>query len=314
LATPFGFNGKRLAESIYDYGARWYDPQMGRFLQPDPVVADPYDPQGLSRYAYVRNDPVGRVDPTGMWSLGVNAFAGQVDHFGFTGLIAGFGLRSGGSFAAAGGAMVGGIPVAQLAFAVDVLGAVGAAVKTGAFQFFSRVGTVFRRASLPDVAAGPPPAPGWRTPGNLAVLDSLDPYVANLAAGHLSQMSGEGLEFRLTEGFRSYARQNHIHLQGRGGAPGRWVTKSRGGQSLHNFGLAYDIAIFDRGKYIEDGDDERYRRAGELGERVTDGIGAAPLLEWGGRWNPSDASHLQFDGGLPLSVLRERYESGKPKF
>ena len=41
---------------------------VGRFLQPDPIVQDPFDPQGLSRYAYVRNDPVNQTDPTGAQS------------------------------------------------------------------------------------------------------------------------------------------------------------------------------------------------------------------------------------------------------
>jgi RHS repeat-associated protein len=66
-APRFGFTGQRFeaATGIYDYGARWYDPQLGRFLQPDPVVPDPLDPQSLNRYAYVRNDPVNATDPTG---------------------------------------------------------------------------------------------------------------------------------------------------------------------------------------------------------------------------------------------------------
>jgi len=43
---------------------------MGRFLQPDPLVPEPFDPQSLNRYSYVMNDPVNRIDPTGLLSLG----------------------------------------------------------------------------------------------------------------------------------------------------------------------------------------------------------------------------------------------------
>ena len=62
-----GFTGQRFEEAagIYDYGARWYDSQMGRFLQPDSIVPEPFNPQSLNRYSYVMNDPVNRIDPTG---------------------------------------------------------------------------------------------------------------------------------------------------------------------------------------------------------------------------------------------------------
>jgi RHS repeat-associated protein len=68
-AVPeFGFTGQRFVArtGLYHYGARWYDPAMGRFLQPDPLVPEPFDPQSLNRYSYVLNDPVNRVDPTGL--------------------------------------------------------------------------------------------------------------------------------------------------------------------------------------------------------------------------------------------------------
>jgi hypothetical protein len=248
-----------------------------------------------------------------MWSLSVNAFAGQVDQFGFTGIVAGFGYRSGGSFSATGGALIGGIPVAQMAFASEVMGNLGTVIRTGAFQFFNQIATTFSRASLPDVGAGPPPTPGWRTPANLSVLDSLDPYLANLAAQHLSKMETEGLGTRLIDGFRSYSAQSGKFMQGRG-APGNRVTNARGGESLHNFGLAYDVGVFDGKSYVEDGSDPRYLRAGELGESVSDGITDEGLLEWGGRWRTPDMSHFQFGGGLPVHTIRERYEAGAPIF
>ncbi len=44
---------------LYYYGARYYDPWLGRFISPDTVLA------GLNRYAYCGNNPVRYVDPTG---------------------------------------------------------------------------------------------------------------------------------------------------------------------------------------------------------------------------------------------------------
>lgn len=65
--SPFGFTGQRqdMTNGLILFPARTYDPQLGRFLQPDPFVQDPSDPQTLNRYAYVRNNPVNLVDPSG---------------------------------------------------------------------------------------------------------------------------------------------------------------------------------------------------------------------------------------------------------
>ena len=46
-------------------GGRVYDPQLGRFLSPDPQVQYPHDGQGTNRYSYVQNNPLSRTDPTG---------------------------------------------------------------------------------------------------------------------------------------------------------------------------------------------------------------------------------------------------------
>ena len=50
---------------IQDFGARWYDPRIGRFLAIDPAGFDPQNPQSFNRYAYANNNPYKYVDPDG---------------------------------------------------------------------------------------------------------------------------------------------------------------------------------------------------------------------------------------------------------
>ena len=48
---------------IYDYRARMYQPELGRFLQPDPQEFTAGD---YNLYRYCHNDPVNKSDPTGL--------------------------------------------------------------------------------------------------------------------------------------------------------------------------------------------------------------------------------------------------------
>lgn len=55
---------------LYYYGARYYDPALGRFIQADTLTPDVYRPQSLNRYTYVLNNPFRYIDPSGhsWWS------------------------------------------------------------------------------------------------------------------------------------------------------------------------------------------------------------------------------------------------------
>jgi len=65
--TQYLFTGKLLDTStnLYYYGARYYDPVLGRFTQADTIVPDPSDPQAFDRYGYARGNPIRYTDPTG---------------------------------------------------------------------------------------------------------------------------------------------------------------------------------------------------------------------------------------------------------
>ncbi|MGC8960758.1 MAG: N-acetylmuramoyl-L-alanine amidase, partial [Chloroflexia bacterium] len=65
--TTYRYTGQRWEAGfgLYFYNARWYDPALGRFIQPDTVVPDPGDPQQLNRFGYVQNNPLRYVDLSG---------------------------------------------------------------------------------------------------------------------------------------------------------------------------------------------------------------------------------------------------------
>jgi len=64
VGNPFGFACKRYdpTTALFHFGARWYDPALGRFISPDPLgFVD-----GPNPYAYCAGDPVNFVDPWGL--------------------------------------------------------------------------------------------------------------------------------------------------------------------------------------------------------------------------------------------------------
>lgn len=75
--NPYGFTGRRLDDDtgLMYYRARYYDPEIGRFTQEDPSGID----DGLNLYAYVNNNPISKVDPTGLYSMwgGFGGFGGS---------------------------------------------------------------------------------------------------------------------------------------------------------------------------------------------------------------------------------------------
>lgn len=63
----YTFTGQRSDSYIklLDYGSRRYDPELGRFIQPDSIVPNPANPQAYDRYSYAFDNPVKYTDPSG---------------------------------------------------------------------------------------------------------------------------------------------------------------------------------------------------------------------------------------------------------
>ncbi|MBU0491840.1 MAG: RHS repeat-associated core domain-containing protein [Chloroflexi bacterium] len=67
LPTEVNFTGQRLdrGTGLLYYGARYYDPLLGRFISADTVVPGAGNPQALNRFSYVLNNPLRYTDPLG---------------------------------------------------------------------------------------------------------------------------------------------------------------------------------------------------------------------------------------------------------
>ena len=118
----------------------------------------------------------------------------------------------------------------------------------------------------------------------------------------LERVRRAGIGARIISGTRTYAMQNALYRQGRFGNPGPIVTRARGGQSNHNFGIAWDIGIFTAaGGYIQDG--AAYDEAARTG--------MSNELEWGGDWTTFvDRPHYQLRMALSVAEIRTRFEVG----
>jgi RHS repeat-associated protein len=96
--VPYKYTGQEYdaTTGLYFYKARYYDPHLGRFIQPDTMVSDRYVPAAWNRYAYALNNPLKHTDPTGHfeeipntqdWSFANGLFTPDVSSFALNGYV-----------------------------------------------------------------------------------------------------------------------------------------------------------------------------------------------------------------------------------
>ncbi|BCK75962.1 hypothetical protein AA0242T_1941 [Acetobacter aceti NRIC 0242] len=116
---------------------------------------------------------------------------------------------------------------------------------------------------------------------------------------------------KIISGTRTYAEQDALYAIGRTiDRDKRKVTNARGGESNHNFGIAWDVGIFDEnGRYMngDQPDDERaYQHLAAVAKAEISEI------EWGGDWTSFvDPPHYQLKTGKSAKEIRELFEEGR---
>ena len=130
-------------------------------------------------------------------------------------------------------------------------------------------------------------------------IDALDPRVASMCRNHIENCRANGIDILITSTYRDPAEQDRLYAIGRT-LPGKKVTNAKGGQSFHNYRLAYDVVPMRHGKPVWNttgADLELWKKVGELGK--------AAGLEWAGDWKTfKEFPHFQWTGGLTLKQLQ----------
>jgi peptidoglycan L-alanyl-D-glutamate endopeptidase CwlK len=144
-----------------------------------------------------------------------------------------------------------------------------------------------------------------RSEKNIAMLL---PEVQPLARALVQKAKAVGIQIKVLSGLRTYEEQDDLYAKGRT-APGPIVTKVKGGYSNHNFGIAFDVGVFEGSKYLTDS--PKYKAVGALGMDLG--------LDWGGTWKTfRDEPHFQLRPSWAqdmserdmVAELRERHADG----
>jgi peptidoglycan L-alanyl-D-glutamate endopeptidase CwlK len=129
---------------------------------------------------------------------------------------------------------------------------------------------------------------------NSRSLVDLNPKVADLCRQFIEHCAAAGIDVLITSTYRDNESQDALYALGRTQAGAR-VTNARGGQSWHNYGVAFDFVPIVHGKAVYS-DTRAFERCGVIAESIG--------LEWAGRWTGfKEMAHCQYTGGLTLSDL-----------
>ena len=130
-------------------------------------------------------------------------------------------------------------------------------------------------------------------------VNALHPYFRDKVLDLIEQCKAKGIELAFVETYRTHAKQNEYK------GMGKKYTRSGGGKSKHQYGLAVDVVPIVNGEAQWD-NKALWLKVGLVGEKLG--------LRWGGRWrHPFDPGHFEWTGGLNTATLSAGYKPYIPK-
>lgn len=148
-----------------------------------------------------------------------------------------------------------------------------------------------------------------RTEKNLATLDPVAaPTFRQLVSTARKIGRVNDVDVKVISAHRTWEEQDQLYAKGRT-APGKIVTRARGGYSNHNFGIAIDFGIFKGSKYLDGGTPSDKKLARNVHVQIADAAKLAGLdTQWGGDWSGfEDFPHHEISTGLSLYDKRVAY-------
>ena len=132
-------------------------------------------------------------------------------------------------------------------------------------------------------------------------LEKLDPDFRPVVEQIIADALAVGIKLAVTATRRTIAEQDRLYAQGRT-APGKKVTNAKGGQSPHNFGLAFDFCPLNKAGGLDwNAPKSVWTKVGEIAE--------SHGMTWGGRFKTLlDLPHVEHPG---WRQVRADWQAGK---
>lgn len=145
-------------------------------------------------------------------------------------------------------------------------------------------------------------------------LSNLHPKVAAKAEEFINKanqlVNPRGYQIKVISTLRNINEQREIYAQGRT-KPGKIVSNAVPGRSCHNWGVAFDVGVFQDKIYCDGGNREQAATAEKIHKEIS--VIAKQLgLFWGGDFiKPKDYPHYQFTGKYDNNQFLNLANAGK---